>query len=322
VNRITPAASRRRFLWAAAALLAAPAAIAQTYPSKPVQMLTPFSPGNTIDLQARATAEELRKIVGQQVVVVNKEGAAGMIGFAELTRAAPDGYTILFAPNGPLTLQPHVRKSLPFDPAKVDPVCALSRTRFVVVVGEKSPFRSLADLIAAARKAPGKLNWGVSGIGSIPHLQWHMVEKSAGIETTPVAYKNYALVAPETVSGQLDFSVMAIGSFANQPLRLLAVVDERRASKYPDLPTAKELGYAAAPAGHGGIYVPVGLPPEIQAALGRSCAEVAQSPALRAAFDRLGVELVYLDAGAFAAALAADYKIKGAAARELNLQVE
>jgi tripartite-type tricarboxylate transporter receptor subunit TctC len=264
----------------------------------------------------------MAKALGQQVNVVNKEGAAGMISFAELTRAAPDGYTLLFAPNGQLALQPHLRKQLPFDPAKVDPICQVFETLFAVVVGEASSLRSFADLVAAAKKEPGKLSWGVSGIGSIPHLQWHMIEKAAGIETVPVPYKNYALVAPETASGQLSFSVMAIGSFNNQPLRVLMTVDNRRSSKYPEAPSAKELGFSASSAAFGGIYAPKGVAPEVRARIGRTCIEATRAPELKTIFDRLGNDVAYLDADAFAARLAQDHKVKGEAVRALNLQVE
>jgi tripartite-type tricarboxylate transporter receptor subunit TctC len=308
----------------ALALASLPAAApnAQTYPSKPIQLLAPFSPGNVVDLQARATAEELRKALGQQVTVVNKEGAAGMISFAELTRAAPDGYTLLFAPNGQLALQPHLRKQMPFDPARVDPICQVFETKFAIVVGESSPFKSFGDLVEAARKAPGKLSWGVSGIGSIPHLQWYAVEQAAGIETVPVPYKNYAQVAPDTASGVLAFSVMGIGSFGGQPLRVLLILDEHRSGAYPAAPAAKELGFPAKVAGYGGIYAAKGLAPEIRGRIAAACRTAAQSPELKAIFDRMGNDLAYLDGPDFAARLAEDFRIKGEAVRALKLEVE
>jgi len=317
----------RRFLIPSLAMIAVllglpAAALAQSYPSKPIQLLVPFSPGNIVDIQARATAEELRKVLGQQLAVVNKEGAAGMISFAELTRAAPDGYTLLFAPNGQITLQPHLRKHMPFDPAKVDPICQVFETRFAIVVGQSSPFKTFGDLVAAARKAPGKLSWGVSGIGSIPHLQWHIVEAAAGIETVPVPYKNYTQVAPDTASGELAFSVMGIGSFTNQPLRVLMILDERRSPAYPDAPSAKELGFSAKVAGYGGIYAPKGLSAAVHDKIATACRTVAKSPELKATFDRLGNELAYLDGPDFAARLAEDTKIKGEAVRALKLEVE
>jgi tripartite-type tricarboxylate transporter receptor subunit TctC len=298
------------------------AASAQSYPNAPIQVITPFSPGNVVDLMARAAADELAKPLGQQVYVVNKEGAAGMIAYGELARAAADGLTIMFAPQGQLTLQPHLRKKLPFDPARIDPICQIFEVQFAVVVGEKSPFKTFVDLVDEARRNPGKLNWGVSGIGSIPHLQWHMLERTARIDTTPVPYKNYALVAPETATGQLDFSVMAIGSFGNQPLRVLLTVDDRRSPKFPDVPAAKELGYSVSPAGGGGIFAPMGLPPTVRSALAAACADIVKSSRLKAVFDRLGTELVYRDSRGFAQQLATDHRIKGEAARALNLQVE
>jgi tripartite-type tricarboxylate transporter receptor subunit TctC len=242
VNRGRPAA---RCLFAAAivaGLAAAGTARADTYPSRTVQVLTTFSAGNIVDLQARAVAEEMRKVLGQQVVVVNKEGAAGLIAFGELARAAPDGYTVLFGPQGMITLQPHLRKEMPFDVAKIDPICQLSENKFAVFVAEASPLKSFGELVAAARKNPGKLNHGNAGIGTIPHVQWFIVEQAIGIQTVPVPYRNFATMPAELMSGQIDFAVTTVGSAGTQQLRPLAMLDSRRAAKYPNVPSVKELG--------------------------------------------------------------------------------
>ncbi len=191
-----------------------------------------------------------------------------------------------------------------------------------VFVSEASPFKTFGDLVAAARKAPGKLNYGNAGIGTIPHVQWFIVEQAIGIQAVPVPYRNFVTMPAELMSGQIDFAVTAVGSAGTQPLRVLAMLDSRRAAKYPDVPSVKELGYDVPDAHFLNLYAPTGLPAEIHAALARACAEVARSPSLRESFDRLGVEVIYRDSATIAALLAKDYEVKGAAARSLNLPME
>lgn len=308
--------------WIVGIAVADGAASAQPYPGRPIQVLIPFTPGAGTDLIARAAGEEFKTHLGQPFVYLNKEGASGMIAFGDLTRAAADGYTLLFAPNGQMALMPHIRKEMPFDPAKVDPICQLFEAQFAVAVGEKSPLRTFADLLAAARKEPGKMNWGVMGIGTIPHLQWHALESAAGIQTTAVGYKSQGVLLQETMSGQVAFTVTTIASLGAHPLRSLLVLDTRRAAKFPDVPTAQELGYSVTTASFGGIYAPVGLPGDVRATLAAACAKVGQSAALKSTLERLGADLIYLDSAAFAQRLATDRRVKGEAVKALNLTVE
>jgi tripartite-type tricarboxylate transporter receptor subunit TctC len=317
--RITTALAWIAGIAVAASFETAPA---QTYPAKPIQVLVPFTSGAGTDLIARATGEEFKSHLGQPFVYLNKEGASGMIAFGELTRAAPDGYTVIFAPNGQMTLMQHIRKEMPFDPAKVDPICQLFEAQFAVAVSEKSPFASLGDLIAAAKKSPGQINWGVMGIGTIPHLQWHALESAAGIQTTAIGYKNQGVLLQETMSQQVAFTVTTIASLGSHPLRALVVLDVRRSAKLLDVPTAAEFGYSVTTASFGGIYAPVGLPRDVRKTLSTACAKVGQSAALKTTLERLGADLIHLDSEAFAQRLATDRKVKGEAVKALNLTVE
>jgi tripartite-type tricarboxylate transporter receptor subunit TctC len=308
----------------AVALLAASsgAAAAETYPSRPVQVLVPFSAGNVIDLQARAMADPLRDQLGQPVVVVNREGAGGMVAMAALANAKPDGYTILYAPNGQLTLQPHLRKSLPFKPEQIHPVCNVFESHFAIVVRPESPFQSFGDLIAAARQRPGKIAYGLSGIGSIPHLQFHMVAARAAAEFNVVAYRNYGLVVPDLLSGQLDFAVMAFGSFQRPPLKVLAVLSAARNPLFADVPSSTELGFPAETAAFGGLYAHAATPPPVLARIEAACAAAAKAPSYLAFVQRVGADFTYLGSGDFAKRLAADSRDKAEAVKLLKLQVE
>jgi tripartite-type tricarboxylate transporter receptor subunit TctC len=314
----------RSFGWIGGLATAAVAAVAaaQPYPARPIQVLIPFTSGAGTDLIARAAGEEFKAHLGQPFVFVNKEGASGMIAFADLTRAAPDGYTLLFAPNGQMALMPHIRKEMPFDPARVAPICQLFEAQFAVAVSDKSPLRTFDDLVAAARKEPGKINWGVMGIGTIPHLQWHALESAAGISTTAVGYKSQGVLLQETMSQQVAFTVTSIASLGSHPLRALLVLDARRSARHPDVPTAKEIGYSVTTASFGGLYAPLGLAGGARAALAAACDNVGRSAALKATLERLGADLIHLDGAAFAERLAADRKVKGEAVKALNLKVE
>jgi tripartite-type tricarboxylate transporter receptor subunit TctC len=154
---------------------AAVPARAETYPSRPIQFVVPFTAGNAIDIIGRAFADAFKNEIGGTVVVINRDGAAGMIAMGFVANAAPDGHTLFFGPNGQLTMQPHLRKNLPYKVEQVVPICLVFESPFAIVVRPDSPYKNFGELIEAARKSPGKVSYGLSGIGSVPHLLFHMV---------------------------------------------------------------------------------------------------------------------------------------------------
>ncbi len=311
----------------AAAVLAAGCAAgttvqADTYPSRPIQFIVPFTAGNAIDIIGRAFADAFKNEIGGTVVVVNRDGAAGMIAMAAVANAAPDGYTLFFGPNGQLTLQPHLRKNLPYKVDQVVPICLTFESPFAIVVRPDSPYKTFADLIEAGRKAPGKISYGLSGIGSIPHLLFHMVAVRAKTEFNVVAYKNYALLVPDITAGRTEFGVMAFGSFQSPPMKLLAVLREKRHPRYPDVPTTTELGFPAESAAFGGLYAPAGTPKPVLDKIEAACERALKAPATRKVFEDTGQATEFEGRAGFAKRLAADSKNKAEAVKLLDLKVQ
>jgi tripartite-type tricarboxylate transporter receptor subunit TctC len=303
------------------ALLHAGAAAAQDYPVKAVTMLVPYSAGSTTDIVARALVDASQGAFGKPFVVINRDGAAGTIAMAELARAAPDGYTILFGPQGILTLQLHLRRDLSYKFEQVQPICQVADSYFVLGVGEKSPFATFNDLLAEARKRTDKkLNYGVPGIGAIPHLQMHMLATAAKFEANPVAYRNYAQVPLDLVSGVLDFAIITPGSTYGQPIRFLALLADKRSRLMPNVPTTGEFGLPASAAGFFGLYAPAGTPAAALAAIEKACAEATKSEAFRTLIERTGSELAYLPRAAFTKRLEQDFKDKAEAAKAVGMK--
>ena len=177
---------------AAALLLALGTAQAQTYPARSVQMLLGFSAGASVDLMARAVADEMSTILGQRFLVVNREGASGVVAMQAVAAAAPDGYLLGVGPATPITNVPHVQPRLPYKTDSFEYVCQTFRNDFTVAVRADSPYRTLDELLAAARKEPGKLSYGHAGHASIPHLAAVDLLQKAGVTALDVPYKGDA----------------------------------------------------------------------------------------------------------------------------------
>ena len=186
-----PNQGRTTFL-AAALLLALGTAQAQTYPARSVQMLLGFSAGASVDLMARAVADEMSTILGQRFLVVNREGASGVVAMQAVAAAAPDGYLLGVGPATPITNVPHVQPRLPYKTDSFEYVCQTFRNDFTVAVRADSPYRTLDELLAAARKEPGKLSYGHAGHASIPHLAAVGLLQKAGVTALDVPYKGDA----------------------------------------------------------------------------------------------------------------------------------
>ena len=301
-------------------LAVAGAASAQDFPSKPVQLLVPFTAGSLTDVSARAFAEAAKPQTAQPFVIVNLDGASGIIAMARTASAAPDGHTLFFGPQGQLNMQPQLRSDLPYKRSDIVPICQLYENTFAIIVGQNSPLRSVKDLIAAARKEPGKFAYGHPGTGTIPHMQMHNFALKAGIKIEAVGYKNYGQMVGEVAAGQLPFAIASLGSFEGRPVRPIAVVTEKRSPNYPDVPSTAEDGYPVPTAGFNGIYVAAATPAPVQQRLRAICAEVAKVPAFQAAIARTGSDFAYLDQPEMAKRLEEDYKVKGDMIRSLNFK--
>ena len=299
-----------------------PAARAQeSYPSRPIQIVNPYAAGNSTDLLARALAAGLAPRLGQPVVVVNRDGAAGAVGSSFVARAAPDGYTLLFAPALVASVLPVTQRAAGLAVNSLRPVCQAFSNAQALVVRPDSPLRNLADLVAAARAAPGRVTYGTLGVASIPHLaavQWSGV---AGVELQHVPFRSDAAVITEVSTGRLDLGAIVLAAAAGRnDVRLLAVFDRARHPDFPEVPTAIEQGFDVAPASFGGLFAPAGTPEARLARLEVGCAAVAAEEGYRNA-ARSGTQPTdyYADRAAFTARLADDVARKSELLRGLQL---
>jgi len=228
------------------ALLPAVSAQAAGYPDHPIRLIVPTSPGSTADVVARVVAENLGKALAQPLIVENLAGAAGIPGTRQLVAAKPDGYTLAIVSSNH-AINPSLYKSMPYDSVKdITPISVIGTTPLVVVVAENSPYRTIGDLLAAARAQPGKINYGSSGNGSVLHLAGELLKSKAGVSMMHIPYRGGNALITDVMSGQIQVAFLAVPSVLAQvqagKLRALAVSTPTRVAALPDVPTLDESG--------------------------------------------------------------------------------
>lgn len=302
------------------ALLAAAGARADTYPSKPVQMVVQFNPGAVADIIGRSLAEELGQRLGQQVVVVNRDGAGGVIGATAAAQAKPDGYTLLFSVAGALVAQPHLVKNIPYSIDSFAAICQVFETQFIAITAPDGPHKTLADLVRAARASPGRLTYAVFGVGSVPHLQFHSLLLSAKVEMTSVPYRSTAQIVSDTAAKQVDVGVTSFGSVGAAPVRILVGLAKQRNEAYADVPSTGELGYPVSDPNFTGLLAPKGAPPEVLKTLEAACAAAMKTPRMAEVLKRTGSPNIHTNGAEYEKHLRADFQAKGELIRALNLK--
>lgn len=278
--------TRRRLTTAATAAVALPLAAhaQQDFPARPVQVVLPYPPGNAIDLLVRALAAAMAPQLGQSVVVLNRDGAAGAVGSAFVARAAPDGHTLLFAPALVASTLPVVQPTSGLQTDSFRPICQVFSNSMALIARPDSPIRDLRALQAAAREQPGRLTYGTLGVTSIPHLAMVQWQGAAGVELEHAPYRADGAVINEVLAGRIGVGSIVLGSAAGRnDVRFLAVFDTRRHPDFPDVPTAVEQGFDVAPASFGGLFAPAGTPEGRTARIEAACAVAAASDSYRTA---------------------------------------
>jgi tripartite-type tricarboxylate transporter receptor subunit TctC len=267
-----------RFLAALSLPLAAGSALAQTYPSQPIKMIVGFSAGSATDVVGRSVAQELAKRLGQPVVVENKTGAGGSIAAEAVSKASPDGHTLLFVSSA-IAVNPAVYPNLTFDVQKdLTPISLVGRSPVVVLLNESVSAKNLNDLIALAKKRPGALDYGTSGIGGSIHMATELFAQTAGIKINHIPYRGNSQAIAGLLSGEVSLLVdtvtNAVPHLKSPRIRALGITGETRSPHAPDLPTFRELGMARFDAGVlFGVMGPANLPAPV---LERLTAEMAQ----------------------------------------------
>ena len=277
----------RRIATALCALVLSAAAHAQPYPNKPVKLIVPYPAGQATDIAARLIAEGLSREWGQQVVVENIGGGAAIPGMLAGRGAQPDGYTLLMGTSAAMVVNPAIMQKLPYDPFNdftlIGPVF---RNPLAIFANDKAPYNSLKELVDAAKKEPGKLNWGYPGAGTTQHLTGELFKQVAGVNIQGVMYKGSSQVVNDLLGNQIQLSVDGIP--ANLPhikagkLRVLASTGSSRAPQLPDVPTVAELGYPGfSGEGWGGVVVTRGTPMEIVNKVSADLRKVLSDPAMQ-----------------------------------------
>jgi len=303
-------------------LFALSASSQDAYPSRAVSVIVPFQAGHGVDLMARALASEFSKVTGQAFPIINREGAAATIGFSALAAAKPDGYTVAISPNTPLTIAPHVLKSVSYSYDSFIPVCQSFENVMALFVGPSSPYKTLQELLAAGRAQPGKLSWGTTGVGSVPHLSASAWLAAAGLEATHVPFRGEPQLLPQLIGNEINFASASISGMVGKGVRPLAVFAEQRHVAYPDVPTMVELGFAAGVPGLNGMFAPRGAPESVMAILEKTCAEVTASEGFRASAARLSQRVAFLGRRDFDRRLRADFDDKAKLIKQLNIKAE
>jgi tripartite-type tricarboxylate transporter receptor subunit TctC len=271
---------------AASMLLGAASAAAGDYPDHPIRLMVPGAPGGGMDVVARMVADSIGGILKQPVVVENKPGAAGNIAINQVAKSPPDGYTIALGQTSQLAISPSLYGNLPYDPIRdFVPVLLLADAPNVVVVPAGSPYRSLADVVAAAKKLPDGMDVTTAGIGTVSHLTAELFARSAGIafRHIPSRGANSALidVAAGRIPLMLSSIPTALGLIQSGALRAIAVSALTRSPVLPDVPTIAEQGYPGFDAGTWyGLLVPAGTPAAVVARLNAAGNAALQSPAI------------------------------------------
>ena len=219
-----------------------------TWPSQSVKIVVPWATGGTVDMGARVIGQKIAEQTGQPVVIENKPGASSTIGFSQVLKASPDGYTLI-AFESSYAILPSLFKKLSWDHSEdLAVVGAVFQTPMVLVVPEKSPFKTVQELVEFGRLNPGKLNFGSGGVGSSPHLSGELLQKEAGIKLTHIPYKGGGEALSAVLAGNVDLLITAtptaIGHVQGGRVRALAVTGTQRSGAFPAVPTLKEAGLA------------------------------------------------------------------------------
>lgn len=301
---------------------------AQEWPSRPIRFVVPWPPGGLNDILARTINDRASKALGQPIVNDFKAGAGGRIGVAEVTRAAPDGYTIGMGNLAPLTIFPHLFKNMPYDAARdVVPVTMFAASPLVLVSSNTFPAKTVAEVIAAARAQPGQLNYASVGIGTAQHLIFEMFRRRDGIQMQHVPYKGTNEALPALITNQVQVTFDTLPSMLPQiragKIRPIAVTTPQRVPQLPEVPTLAEVGYPEVDvATWYALIVPVGTPQPVIERLYKEYTAAAQTPEVQKFLADQG--LVYLPnaPGQFAQRVQAESARWGQIIREQNIRVE
>ncbi len=282
-------------LLAAAAFVGTPAAFAQTFPSKPITIVVPATPGGAIDLAARLVGAKLTAAWGQPVAIDNVGGAAGMLGSDRVAKAAPDGHTLALVASSH-AINPSLYKKLPFDTVKgFEPVVQTHVVALLLAVTPSLPVKNVAELVAWLKANPGKASYASSGNGGAPHMSAELFKTLAGVDVAHIPYKGSTAAHPDLIAGRVALMFDTVAAIAPQvkagSVRALAVTTAKRSAVFPDVPTMQEAGIAGYDTSTwGGLLAPAGTPKDVIAKLNAEVVKALAAPDVREALAKAGIE--------------------------------
>lgn len=284
----------------------------QEFPNRVVQIVNPTLAGSTTDVLARVLANGLASRLGQQFVIVNKAGAGGAIGTLSVARADADGYTLWFGAVYALSVLTLLKTTeAGYDSSALAPVCQTVSNAMVIAVRPDSRFKTLADLIDAARREPGKISYGHQGAGSIPNLAMEEFLDTAKLKISSIPYRGDPAVVTDLLGGSIDVAALVQGTVAGQNLRVLGIFAEERHPGFPGVPTFREQGFDVAPVSFGGLMAPANTPEAVVAKLAAACEGAAKDAAYADAAKRGGQpDTYYADRATFRQRLDRDIDAK------------
>ena len=312
----------------AALATAAGLAFAQAYPSKPIRMVVGYPPGGGIDFAARTVQVPMQEALKQQIVVDYKPGASGMIAATELTRQAPDGYTLLLANTGPFAIAPYLQSKPPYDPVKqFTYIGQISQGSYIAVTRPEHPAKNLKDFVAWAKAQPGQVNFASGGNGTSTHLNGELMNHVTGLDMTHVPYKGSAPAVQDLLGGQtqilIDAGTVLLPQIKGGKLKALAVTGPKRDPQLPDVPTVAELGLGGMEAvGFQGLVGPAGMPKDVVDRLSGELAKALAQPDIKAKFATAGAEVHSLGPTEFAAFVKKDNEKWAKLIKERKLQLD
>ena len=304
------------------------AAGAQDFPSHPIRLVVPWPPAGNVDITARTIAPAMAEILGQQVVVENKAGAAGRIGCAEVAKSAPDGYTLVLGSTGTITAGPAVWKNVSYDPLRdFVAVGAIQSVPIVLTAAPKAPFSTYEEFAALAKAKPGQVTIASAGSGSSNHLALELLMRQANIQVLHVPYKGSGPAITDVlgsqVNGMMDQLTASISHIREGRMKALAITSRARSPLLPNVPTLAELGVQGAEADtFTGIFAPAGLPSAVVEKLSSAMRKALAMESVQEHYRTMGVTIMDMSQPDFAAYVRADFEKWRKVAREGHIVVE
>lgn len=302
-------------------------ALAQGFPNKPIRVVLGYTAGGAADATARPLMRVLEQLLGQPIIVEPKPGTAGGLAADFISKVPPDGYTLYFADGGPFTTAPHLTKVSYHHLNSFTHIGHVCGTGSVLAVHPSSPFKSVADVVAAAKKEPDKWSYGTSGVAGPHHFSGELLKSFTGVSLLHIPYKGGAPAMTDLMGNQVPmlFSSLspAVGPYKSGKIRVLAVTSPKRSGAFPDVPTMDELGYKGFDStGWFELMGPAGLAPEVVARLSQALLKAGEDKSLLEQFKQLGCDAEFMTPAQTVEKVKSDYAKWGKVIKDANIKAE